>query len=65
MDRVHRLGQTRKTTVWRLVVEGTIEERVLNIQTEKRRLVSEAFQEKSKKGKAKETRVADISKLLA
>ncbi|KAK7927740.1 hypothetical protein PG985_004738 [Apiospora marii] len=65
VDRVHRLGQTRKTTVWRLVVEGTIEERVLNIQTEKRRLVSEAFQEKSKKGKAKETRVADISKLLA
>ena len=65
VDRVHRLGQTRKTTVWRLVVEGTIEERVLDIQTEKRRLVSEAFQEKSKKGKAKETRVADISKLLA
>ncbi|KAK8011253.1 hypothetical protein PG990_010218 [Apiospora arundinis] len=65
IDRVHRLGQTRKTTVWRLVVEGTIEERVLDIQTEKRRLVSEAFQEKSKKGKAKETRVADISKLLA
>ncbi|KAK8051405.1 SNF2 family N-terminal domain-containing protein [Apiospora rasikravindrae] len=65
VDRVHRLGQTREMTVWRLVVEGTIEERVLNIQTEKRRLVSEAFQEKSKKGKAKETRMADISKLLS
>lgn len=64
MDRVHRLGQTRPTTVWRLVVEGTVEERVLDIQAEKRRLVSEAFQEKSRGDKAKETRMADITRLL-
>ncbi|KAK5660361.1 hypothetical protein OQA88_12902 [Cercophora sp. LCS_1] len=66
VDRVHRLGQTRPTTVWRLVMEGTVEERVLDIQSEKRELVGKAFQEKQgKKKKTKETRMADILKLLA
>jgi SWI/SNF-related matrix-associated actin-dependent regulator of chromatin subfamily A3 len=65
IDRVHRLGQTRPTTVWRLIMEGTVEERVLDIQGEKRELVSKAFQEKGKKEKTKETRIADIVKLLA
>jgi SWI/SNF-related matrix-associated actin-dependent regulator of chromatin subfamily A3 len=66
VDRVHRLGQTRPTTVWRLVMEGTVEERVLDIQAEKRDLVTKAFQEKQgKQKKAKETRMADVLKLLA
>lgn len=66
VDRVHRLGQTRPTTVWRLVMEGTVEERVLDIQGEKRELVNKAFQEKQgKQKKTKETRMADILKLLA
>lgn len=64
VDRVHRLGQTRPTTVWRLVMEGTVEERVLDVQAEKRQLVSKAFKEKSKGKKTKETRMADITKLL-
>ncbi|KAL2200230.1 RAD5-like protein [Corynascus similis CBS 632.67] len=66
VDRVHRLGQTRPTTVWRLVMEGTVEERVLDIQAEKRELVTKAFQEKQgKQKKTKETRMADILRLLA
>lgn len=65
VDRVHRLGQTRPTTVWRLIMEGTVEERVLDIQGEKRELVNKAFQEKQGKKKTKETRMADIVKLLA
>lgn len=64
VDRVHRLGQKRPTTVWRLVMEGTVEERVLDIQLEKRTLVGKAFQEKDKGKKTKETRMADIQKLL-
>lgn len=65
IDRVHRLGQTRPTTVWRLVMEGSVEERVLDIQQEKRELVTKAFQEKTGRGKkAKDTRMADILKLL-
>lgn len=66
VDRVHRLGQTRPTTVWRLVMENTVEERVLDIQGKKRELVTKAFQEKEgKKKKTKETRMADILKLLS
>ncbi|EEY14814.1 transcription termination factor 2 [Verticillium alfalfae VaMs.102] len=64
VDRVHRLGQKRPTTVWRLVMENTIEEQVLEIQAAKRQLISKAFQEKSKEEKTKETRMADIVKLL-
>lgn len=65
VDRVHRIGQKRPTTVWRLVMEGSVEERVLDVQAEKRQLVTKAFQEKNKGRKTKETRMADITKLLA
>jgi SWI/SNF-related matrix-associated actin-dependent regulator of chromatin subfamily A3 len=65
VDRVHRLGQTRPTTVWRLVMEGTIEDHVLEIQSEKRKLVGKAFQEKGKRDNAgTTTRLRDIQKLL-
>ncbi|GKU21611.1 unnamed protein product [Fusarium langsethiae] len=65
IDRVHRLGQTRETTIFRLVMEGSVEERVLDVQSEKRELVTKAFQEKNSRNKKREnTRAADISKLL-
>lgn len=65
VDRVHRLGQTRETKIWRLIMEGTIEERVLDVQQEKRDLVTKAFQEKGKAKKSKDTRMADVMKLLS
>lgn len=47
-------------------MEGTVEERVLDVQKEKRDLVTKAFQEKERKGKhTKDTRMADIAKLLS
>lgn len=46
-------------------MEDTVEEQVLEIQAEKRELVGKAFQEKhGDKSKAKETRMADVLKLL-
>ena len=67
MDRVHRLGQTKECTVWRLVAEGSIEESVLDIQQNKRKLMQLALSDK--KGKrsemAKTTRLADIERLLS
>ena len=65
VDRVHRLGQTRPCTVWRLIMEDSIEERVLMIQAEKRKLVGKAVQEKEKAGKERITRMGDILKLLS
>ena len=37
-DRVHRIGQTRPVTVYRLVAEGTIEERIVALHRDKRDL---------------------------
>jgi superfamily II DNA or RNA helicase len=39
-DRAHRIGQTRPVTVYRLVCEGTVEERMLDLQGRKRELAS-------------------------
>lgn len=65
VDRVHRLGQKRETTVWRLVMEDSIEDRVLSIQHEKRDLVSKAFQgQDGQRKKAKESRMKDVMQLL-
>ena len=66
VDRVHRLGQTKPTTVWRLVMNDSIEDTVLNIQAEKRKLMMTAFQEKTGK-RMKEgstARLGDIERLL-
>ena len=65
VDRVHRLGQTRETTVFRLVMEDSVEEMVLGIQAEKRKLMMTAFREKtSKRSGGKSARMADIERLL-
>ena len=37
-DRVHRLGQTRPVTVERLVISGTVEDRILALQEQKKNL---------------------------
>lgn len=63
VHRVHRLGQTRETRVWRLVMEDSIEERVLDIQKEKCKLVGKAFHEKGKDEK-KTTRIGDFSAVV-
>ncbi|MBQ6563930.1 MAG: DEAD/DEAH box helicase [Clostridia bacterium] len=37
-DRAHRIGQTRQVTEFRLIVKGTIEEKILNLQNAKKDL---------------------------
>jgi len=65
VDRVHRLGQKKETKVFRLVMDGSIEDRTLEIQAEKRKLMMMAFQEQSsKRGGGKNARLGDIAKLL-
>lgn len=64
VDRVHRLGQTKECRVWRLVMENSIEERVLGIQEDKRKLMALAFAEKVDKAK-KRKGLQDIMRLLA
>jgi SNF2 family DNA or RNA helicase len=42
-DRAHRIGQTHPITVYRLVCEGTVEQRVLSLQ-ERKRALTQALQ---------------------
>jgi superfamily II DNA or RNA helicase len=45
IDRTHRIGQTRPVTVYRLVSQGTIEEKVVALQNRKRELFSAVLDE--------------------
>jgi SNF2 family DNA or RNA helicase len=44
-DRAHRIGQVNPVMVYRLVAHNTVEERVLELQTRKRALLSAAIGE--------------------
>jgi SNF2 family DNA or RNA helicase len=45
VDRAHRIGQRRPVTVYRLVSQGTIEEKVVELQTRKRGLFAAVVDE--------------------
>ncbi|KAJ5679845.1 hypothetical protein N7462_008089 [Penicillium macrosclerotiorum] len=45
IDRAHRIGQNKEVFVHRLLIEGTVEDRIVNLQDQKRELISGAFDE--------------------
>ncbi len=44
-DRAHRIGQDKAVTSIKLIMAGSVEEKVQTLQTEKRKLLSELFEE--------------------
>jgi SNF2 family DNA or RNA helicase len=38
-DRAHRIGQTRVVTSYKLIARGTVEEKILTLQTRKREVI--------------------------
>ncbi|KAJ3326423.1 hypothetical protein HDU93_002452, partial [Gonapodya sp. JEL0774] len=69
VDRCYRLGQSRPVSVFRFVVSGTVEDRVIEIQKRKRALVKQAFGNRSGESqlsaeKAREARLEDLLALL-
>jgi superfamily II DNA or RNA helicase len=44
IDRIHRIGQKRPVNAYRLIMKGTIEEKVLQLQERKKNLVSEVLE---------------------
>ncbi|KAF8539420.1 SNF2 family N-terminal domain-containing protein [Trichophaea hybrida] len=50
IDRAHRIGQQRRVVVHRLVVAGTVEDRVMELQETKRKLIEGALDENAQRG---------------
>ncbi|OVA07399.1 SNF2-related [Macleaya cordata] len=64
VDRAHRIGQTRPVTVTRLTVKDTVEDRILALQEEKRKMVASAFGEDHMGGPATRLTVEDLRYLF-
>lgn len=45
VDRAHRIGQRKPVTVHRILVKGTVEDRIIELQNRKRKLVEAALDE--------------------
>ncbi|KAK9115496.1 hypothetical protein Sjap_014443 [Stephania japonica] len=64
IDRAHRIGQTRPVTVSRLTIKDTVEDRILALQEQKRKMVSSAFGEDQKGGTGARLTVEDLRYLF-
>ncbi|XP_059649855.1 helicase-like transcription factor CHR28 [Cornus florida] len=64
VDRAHRIGQTRPVTVSRITVKDTVEDRILALQEEKRKMVASAFGEDQSGGSATRLTVEDLKYLF-
>ncbi|PVH86410.1 hypothetical protein DL98DRAFT_13691 [Cadophora sp. DSE1049] len=49
VDRAHRIGQQNKVEVHRILIEGTVEDRIIELQNQKRNLVESALDENASK----------------
>jgi SNF2 family DNA or RNA helicase len=47
IDRTHRIGQTQKVIAYKLIVKGTVEAKVLELQEKKKRLLRELISAES------------------
>ncbi|GMJ06740.1 SNF2-RING-HELICASE-LIKE 2, chromatin remodeling 28 [Hibiscus trionum] len=64
IDRAHRIGQTRPVTVTRITIKDTVEDRILSLQDEKRKMVASAFGEDQGGGSATRLTVEDLRYLF-
>jgi superfamily II DNA or RNA helicase len=61
-DRAHRIGQKRTVTSYKLICAGTVEEKVLALQAEKRALLADVFE--ASDAAASKLSLADLRDLL-
>jgi superfamily II DNA or RNA helicase len=62
-DRAHRIGQSRTVTSYKLIASGTVEEKVLGLQAEKRSLLQDVFE--ASDAAAAKLSLTDLKSLLA
>lgn len=63
-DRAHRIGQTKPVTVFRLLTRGTVEEKVVHLQSTKKALADSLDESTSKPGDAPAWSSAELERLL-
>lgn len=51
IDRVHRLNQTLDVKIYKMIIKGTVEERIVDLQERKRELANATLEGKSAAGK--------------
>jgi len=61
-DRAHRIGQTRSVEVIKLIAENSIEERVINLQNEKKELVDKVISDND--SSIKSISIKDLKSIL-
>jgi len=62
MDRAHRLGQKKKVFVYKMIAKDTIEEKILELQKTKKKLVEDLIIEE--KGSLKTMNIKDLEKIF-
>ncbi len=63
-DRAHRIGQARAVTSYKLIAAGTVEEKVLALQDEKRALLADIFEASDAAASRKKLSLSDLQSLL-
>ncbi|GAB4851966.1 hypothetical protein Ancab_016157 [Ancistrocladus abbreviatus] len=64
VDRAHRIGQTRPVTVSRITIKDTVEDRILALQEEKRKMVASAFGEDDSGNSGARLTIGDLKYLF-
>ncbi|MCK4501010.1 SWF/SNF helicase family protein [Candidatus Babeliales bacterium] len=62
MDRAHRIGQKKKVFVYKMITENTIEEKILDLQKNKKKLVEDLIVEDE--GLLKNINIDEIKKIF-
>lgn len=62
-DRAHRIGQARVVTAYKLIARGTVEERILSLQSRKRETLSAVLTDEA--ALAGELSLDEMQELLA
>ncbi len=61
-DRAHRIGQSRPVTIYRIVANGTIEEKILELHHRKRELAASLLESSETAGQLSEVELLDLIK---
>lgn len=63
-DRCHRIGQTKKVTVYKLVTQGTVDEDIYNMQERKAKMNAAIMESKDERQERKAMLKAAVTRFM-